>query len=260
LTAGFPCQPFSIIGAGLGFADTRGTLFFEIERILRDKRPYSFLLENVRQLTTHDKGRTLKVILAHLKELGYYVHWTVLNALDFGLPQKRERIFMVGFREDLAFSFPSAPLDDKILTLSDILESEETIPTIYFASSHIRKKRQVAVKDKKVFYPSVWHENKGGNISVLPYSCALRAGASFSYLLVNGCRRLTPREQLRLQGFPDTFQICGTESAVRRQTGNSVAIPVIKAIATKMLEAISKKEKRYRQLSLLQMETTLDGT
>lgn len=250
LTAGFPCQPFSIIGAGLGFADTRGTLFFEIERILRDRRPDSFLLENVRQLTTHDKGRTLKAILAHLKELGYYVHWAVLNALDFGLPQKRERIFMVGFREDLAFSFPSKPLDDKNLTLSDILESEETIASRYFASSHIRKKRQAAVKGKKVFYPSIWHENKGGNISVLPYSCALRAGASFSYLLVNGCRRLTPREQLRLQGFPDTFEIFGTESAVRRQTGNSVAVPVVRAIATKMIEAITRISSGLTQLTL----------
>ena len=97
LLAGFPCQSFSIMGKQLGFADTRGTLFFDIERILRAKRPSAFLLENVKQLTTHDKGRTLGVILSKLEQLGYHVHWKVLNALDFGLPQKRERIFIVGF-------------------------------------------------------------------------------------------------------------------------------------------------------------------
>ncbi len=239
LTAGFPCQPFSIIGEKLGFADTRGTLFFDIERILRHKRPHSFLLENVKQLATHDKRRTLAVILKKLDALGYYTHWAILNAQDFGLPQKRERIFIVGFQENYDFAFP-VQSTEKAVTLQDILEADDAIDERWLASDYIREKRQQAVRQKRVFYPSIWHENKGGNVSVLPFSCALRSGASFSYLLVNGERRLTPREQLRLQGFPEWFQINGTESQIRKQTGNSVAVPVVKAIAERMLKAIEQ--------------------
>ena len=210
LTAGFPCQPFSIIGQGLGFADTRGTLFFDIERILQAKTPQALLLENVKQFKTHDKGRTFAVVLKRLKALGYYVHSTVLNALDFGLPQKRERTFMVGFRQNLRFQFPTRPVDNVYKTLADILEADEKISQKYFASDYIREKRAKSVVGKQVFYPSIWHENKGGNIGVNNFSCALRAGASFNYLLVNGIRRPTPREQLRLQGFPEWFEVLGT--------------------------------------------------
>lgn len=239
LTAGFPCQPFSIIGQGLGFADTRGTVFFEIERILADKRPKAFLLENVKQLVSHDHGRTLQIILQKLKDIGYFVHWAVLNALDFGLPQKRERIFIVGFLENYHFSFPKKAHFFTPKKLADILENEEEIDPKYFASPDIRQKRLEAVQNKKLVYPAVWHENKGGNIGVHPFSCALRAGASFSYLLVNGERRLTPREQLRLQGFPETFQILGTETQIRRQIGNAVPVPVVQEIAFKMLQQLS---------------------
>lgn len=248
LTAGFPCQPFSIIGDKLGFADTRGTLFFEIERILRAKQPHAFLLENVKQLATHDSKRTITVILKTLRDLGYFVHWKVLNALDFGLPQKRERIFIVGFKENYAFEFPT--YQGHKLTLEDILESDDELDETWLASEYIRTKRWESVKEKKVFYPSIWHENKGGNVSVLPYSCALRAGASFSYLLVNGQRRLTPREQLRLQGFPDWFTITGKESQIRKQIGNSVPVPVVEAIAHRMIDTIRDGIMATEQLSL----------
>lgn len=240
LTAGFPCQPFSIIGDKLGFADTRGTLFFEIERILEAKRPHAFLLENVRQLTTHDKKRTFKVILRRLDDLGYSVHWKVLNALDFGLPQKRERVYIVGFRQNYDFRFPVSS-QNTARKLEDILEKDEDIADRWYASEYIQQRRKDAVQHKTVFYPSIWHENKGGNVSILDHSCALRAGASFSYLLVNGRRRLTPREQLRLQGFPDTFQITGTETQIRRQTGNSVPVPVVEAIAHQMVTAMRQQ-------------------
>ncbi len=248
LTAGFPCQPFSIIGDKLGFADIRGTLFFEIERILRAKRPHAILLENVKQLATHDNKRTLAVILKTLQDLGYYVHWKILNALDFGLPQKRERIFIVGFQENYAFEFPT--YKGKTQTLADILEPDDELDDAWLASDYIQSKRREAVKDKQVFFPSIWHENKSGNVSVLPYSCALRAGASFSYLLVNGKRRLTPREQLRLQGFPEWFEIRGTESQIRKQIGNSVPIPIVTAIAHQMIEAIRAGILKQEQLSL----------
>ena len=239
LLAGFPCQPFSIIGDKLGFTDTRGTLFFDIERILRDKRPRAFLLENVKQLKSHDKGRTLAVILQKLTDLGYHLHWKILNALDFGLPQKRERIFIAGFQEPYAFRFPQGTADRK--TLADILEPDENVDSHWLASEYIRTKRQASVQGKHVFYPSVWHENKGGNVSVLPFSCALRAGASFNYLLVNGRRRLTPREMLRLQGFTESFVIDGVETQIRKQIGNSVPVPVVTAIAHQMVKAMTEE-------------------
>ncbi len=239
LLAGFPCQPFSVIGNREGFADTRGTLFFNIEEILKEKKPYSFVLENVKQLRSHDKGRTFKVILQKLEELGYFVHHTVLNALDFGLPQKRERTIIVGFRENINFQFPK-PLGE-YPPLSEILISENEVDKKLFASQNILDKRQERLK-KEPFFPSIWHENKGGNISVLPYSCALRAGGSYNYLLVNGNRRLSERELLRLQGFPEDFKIVVSYTAMRKLTGNSVAIPVFEAVAKNMMEAMENKK------------------
>lgn len=236
LLAGFPCQPFSIIGSMQGFADTRGTLFFNIEEILRIKQPYAFLLENVKQLRTHDSGRTFQTILEKLEKLGYFVHHAILNALDFDLPQKRERIIIVGFKENIQFKFPQPKGLYKPLT--EILEPEQEIDKKLFASQDILDKRQNRLKVTP-FYPSVWHENKGGNISVLPFSCALRAGGSYNYLLVNGKRRLSSREMLRLQGFPENFKIVVSYAAMRKLTGNSVAVPVIKAVAEEMMVAIN---------------------
>ena len=235
LLAGFPCQPFSILGGKQGFEDTRGTLFFDIARILKQKQPNAFLLENVKQLRTHDKGRTFAIIQEHLSQLSYTTYHQVLNALDFGLPQKRERIFIVGFREPIAFDFPQGTGTYK--PLSEILEPDARAEPSLFASEHIRKSRREKCKVEP-FYPSIWHENKGGNISVLPFSCALRAGASYNYLLVNGVRRPSGRELLRLQGFPEDFQTVGGLMQLRKQVGNSVAIPVVDAIAEKMLQAL----------------------
>lgn len=242
LTGGFPCQAFSIIGNKLGFADTRGTLFFEMERILKAKQPKAFLLENVKQLVTHDKGRTFNVILDQLDKLGYYVHYKILNGLDFGVPQKRERIIIVGFRANYPFEFPKQGTDKK--ALENILEPDSLIDKKHFLSDYFRKKLQKKLKEQnKTNYmrPSVWHENKSGNIGIHPFSCALRANGSYNYVTVNGERRLTPREMLRLQGFPDTFKIVVPDTHVRKQAGNSVVIPKIEAVARAMVQAISQK-------------------
>lgn len=238
LLAGFPCQAFSIMGKMLGFADTRGTMFFEIERILKHHHTPYIMLENVKQLIGHDKGRTFKVILDHLHRLGYYVKWKVLNALDFGLPQKRERVIIVGFLDKSdyeAFNFDFTP---KPYNLADILEDDSRVDKSLFASDHIVRKRKERTLGKRVFFPSMWHENKSGNISVLDYSCALRTGASYNYLLVNGIRRPSSRELLRLQGFPDKFRIVVSHQDIRRQTGNSVAIPMIRMVAEKIVRII----------------------
>ena len=249
LLAGFPCQPFSIAGKGLGFADTRGTLFFNIEAILKAKQPEAFLLENVKRLTTHDNGNTFTVILDRLNKLGYTVYHKVLNSLDFGVPQKRERIYIVGFKKPIQFKFPKPLVYFK--PLAEILEKEENIPTSYFLSETMKQKRFSALKTIPP-KPSIWHENIGGNISPLPYSCALRAGGSYNYLVVNGERRLTSREMLRLQGFPDSFIINIPYSQARKVAGNSVSVPVIQAIAGEMIKALNEQRTaiKYKELNL----------
>lgn len=243
LLAGFPCQAFSIMGKMRGFSDTRGTMFFEIARILDFHKPNVILLENVKQLTTHSNGETFKTILQSLSQLGYHVKWRILNALDFGLPQKRERVLIVGFRdESLAAQF-DFEFNPQPYNLVNILEPDESVDKALFASDTIVKKRKERTIGKKIFYPSIWHENKAGNISVLDHSCALRTGASYNYLLVNGVRRPSSRELLRLQGFPESFKIVVSNTEIRRQTGNSVAIPMIRMVAHKIDRIINGKTK-----------------
>lgn len=229
LLAGFPCQPFSIIGQRKGFEDTRGTLFFEIARILEAKQPRTFLLENVKMLKGHNQGKTLSRILETLTELGYICDYRILNALDFGLPQKRERIFIVGYKKSCCFTWPVGSTE--MASLSSILERK--VSDEFYASEKIRQSRLSRCKSTEK--PTIWHENKSGNVSAHPYSCALRAGASYNYLLVNGKRRLTPREMLRLQGFPDSFEIVCNYSQTRKQAGNSLAVPVAKAILSNLI-------------------------
>lgn len=241
LLAGFPCQSFSIIGKMKGFEDTRGTMFYEIASILEKHQPDAILLENVKQLTTHNNGETFKTILRILSELGYYTKWKVLNALDFGLPQKRERVIIVGFLDSkkcdsFDFSFEKVPYN-----LSSILEKDENVDPSLFASQRICEKRKKKTEGKNIFYPSIWHENKAGNISICNYACALRTGASYNYLLVNGIRRPSSRELLRLQGFPDNFKIAVSHSEIRRQTGNSVAVPMIRMVAKKIDNILRKQ-------------------
>ncbi|GBU10351.1 cytosine-specific methyltransferase [Gammaproteobacteria bacterium] len=240
LFAGFPCQPFSIIGNRLGFDDIRGTLFFDIARILEEKSPPMFVLENVKQLSTHNKGHTLAAILEKLALLGYKVYWKVLNALDYGVPQKRERTIIVGFKDhSINFIFPEKQNKE---SLESILEQGANVDKKHFASAMIVAKRLESHKSK--FALAIWHENKSGNISSYPYSCALRAGASYNYLLVNGIRRFTSRELLRLQGFPDSFKIVCNDGQTRKQAGNAVPVTMIKAVIKEVLNGASKAKRQ----------------
>lgn len=224
LCAGFPCQPFSIIGDRKGMSDPRGALFFEIVRIAKAKRPAAIVLENVKQLVTLRAGQVVRRIAGDLQALGYHVDYRVLNALDFGLPQKRERVLIVATRKPFdGFPWPTGktPMEP----LAKVLEKKPDAR--HFASDKVRRARRAAHKSS--CRPGVWHENKGGNVSSHPFSCALRAGASHNYLLVNGERRLTPREMLRLQGFPEQFKIVCADSQTRKQAGNAVPVPLARA-------------------------------
>jgi DNA (cytosine-5)-methyltransferase 1 len=199
-------------------------------------------LENVKQLTTHDQGRTFAVILRSLENLGYYVHYKVLNGLDFGVPQKRERIMIVGFLENHPFEFPEKS-KRRPKKLADILEHDGSVDSRHFLSRYFKEKlRKKLIEQGKVRpeSPTVWHENMSGNISMKSYSCALRANGSFNYLLVNGERRLTPREMFRLQGFPDSYEIIVPDSQARKQAGNAVVVPQMEAMARAIVEALSK--------------------
>lgn len=246
LLGGFPCQAFSIIGKREGFAnETCGTLFFDIERILKEKRPPAFMLENVRNLTAHDGGKTFKVIYDHLTALGYHVHSKVLNALDYGVPQKRERIIIVGFQEDIPFSFPAPVPVAERKTLSDVLE--KIVDPKYYVKERIHKSRIERLSDKNYPRPYISHENIAGSVTPHPYSSALRAGASANYILVNDERRPTEREMLRIQGFPDTFKIVLSYGKIKKQCGNSVAVPVITAVAKAMIRALRNYEKKTRE-------------
>lgn len=241
LLGGFPCQAFSIIGKKEGFAnETCGTLFFEIERILKEKRPKAFLLENVKNLKSHDNGNTYKVIKSHLLNLGYNVYESVLNSLDYGVPQRRERIFIAGFLNNVRFSFPQPVPINQRKNLSDILE--KNVDKKYYVNPRIRESRLSRIKDKNYPKPYISHENMAGSVTPHPYSSCLRAGASANYILINDERRPTEREMLRIQGFPDTYKIVLPYGKIKKQCGNSVSVPVIAAIAREMIKSLKRFE------------------
>lgn len=243
LLAGFPCQPFSSAGLKKGFADTRGTLFFEIERIMRDKHPKAFLLENVKQLRSHDRGRTLKVILNHIDSLNYYVKCEILRAGDFGLPQNRERTYIVGFDknyfvlpDDYDFQFPT-PTYAKT-RLGDILEEDvgERYTLTDAIWSGFQKRKQNNINRGAGFGYCLFDEDS-------PYVSTLvaRYYKDGQEILVDqgdkkNPRKLTPRECARLQGFPDNFIIPVSNMQAYKQFGNSVAVPVVRAVAERIVE------------------------
>lgn len=245
LLAGFPCQPFSQSGLRRGFSDTRGTLFFDIARILKSKKPEVFLLENVKHLKGHDKGNTFKTIVQVLKDLDYTVHETVLRARDFGIPQNRERIYIVGFHnpsfdKKVPFSFPEPPYTPT--KLGDILENKVddkyTISDRLYAG-HIRRKKE-HLKKGNGFGFSLFNED-----STYTSTLSARYYKDGSEILIDqgpnkNPRKLTPRECARLQGFPEEFIIPVSNTQAYKQFGNSVPVPVVEAIAKQIINSIQE--------------------
>lgn len=259
LLGGFPCQAFSIAGRRAGFNDTRGTLFFEIARILKDKRPRAFILENVKGLVHHDKGKTLDVILQVLRnDLGYYVpDPALLNAKNFGLPQNRERIFIVGFRDIgdfIKFEYPrGSPVNSNI---SQILEKNKVSPKYYLSNvylSTLRKhKERHRLQGHGFGYEIISPEGVANTIViggmgkernlVKDWKCGSMTPVTKIKGEINGegIRRMTPREWARLQGFPDKFIIGVSDAAAYRQFANAVAVPVAEAVGRKVIESLEK--------------------
>ncbi len=233
LLAGFPCQAFSNAGLKKGFEDTRGTLFFDIARILKYHRPKAFLLENVKGLKGHNKGETLKTIIRVLNSLNYNLSIEVLNAKHFGLPQNRERIFIIGFKDVIDFQFPKAPMLNT--RLGDILHKNTsdkyTISNKIWSSHQKRKKR---AKAKGYGFGYSLFDRDASHTSTI----SARYYKDGSEILIKqkdkNPRMLSPREAARLQGFPDSFMIPVSKGQAYKQFGNSVSINVIRAIAKEM--------------------------
>ena len=239
LLAGFPCQPFSQAGLKKGFSDTRGTLFFDIERILIEKKPKAFLLENVKQLKGHEKGQTLKIILEHLRNAGYKVYFDVLKARDFGVPQNRERIFIVGFLDqEVDFKFPQPTNTETFVgsILENRVDEKYTISDKLW-EGHQRRKTQNKLNGKGFGY--------GLFNTSSPYTNTISARyyKDGSEILIEqkgkNPRKITPREAARLQGYPDSFEIPVSNAQAYRQFGNSVCVPVIAAIAKEIRNALN---------------------
>ena len=240
LVAGFPCQAFSHAGLKKGFQDTRGTLFFDIARILEHKKPEAFLLENVKGLKGHDKGRTLKIIIKTLNKLDYDIHPDVLNSKNFGLPQNRERYFIVGFKKVLKFYFPQS--QNKKTRLGTILHknaSRKLTISDKLWDSHQKRKQRNRGLGKGFGYSSF---NRDAEYTSTISARYYKDGSEILIEQKNkNPRMLSPREAARLQGFPENFKIVVSNLQAYKQFGNSVSVPVIREIAKEMLLSLNIK-------------------
>ncbi len=257
LCAGFPCQAFSIAGKRGGFEDTRGTLFFDVAQVIKKHKPKAFFLENVKGLRNHDKGKTLATILHTLRnDLGYYVpDPQIVNAKDFGVPQNRERIFIVGFLTEEAFKsfeYPKPPKNE--VSFADVKEEREVSVKYYLSTRYLQTLRAHKAR----------HESKGNGFgyAIVPddgiASAIVVGGMGRERNLVNddrlttfepithikgtvnreGIRKMTPREWARLQGYPDKYVIPVADASAYKQFGNSVAVPAIRATAKEIIDRL----------------------
>lgn len=265
LCAGFPCQPFSYAGRLEGFEDkTRGTLFFDILRIIKAKRPKMFLLENVKGLKSHKKGETMKTIIDSLENEGYYIHWEILDSHEFGVPQKRERWYCVGFDKDIHFEFPKGTNNKTVLR--DIVDQGLNDPKLRLSDFELDRIRhhfesdEIRVKHDNSKYDPNTKKGKYGVYSFLKpdktlrfhigdaaktqiqeaYYCSLDSVAPAIIVarepkLWDIERRLSVDECRKLQGFPDNFKLDVSDVQAKKELGNSVAVPVIEAIAKNMI-------------------------
>lgn len=262
LCAGFPCQPFSISGRQKGFSDTRGTMFFEICRIIKEKNPPIVVLENVKHLIYHDHGNTLKTIIQNLEDLGYTVNSKVLNALDFGVPQNRERILIIGSKSGIKFDFAKIKTQER-KRLVDFLDKEgnfeflkedsytllenpkQQLSGLIFAGYRNKSIRKVGIREGTEHLSRV-HKQPNRIYSVLgshPTLPSQEPSGRFFILLENGkVRKLTLNECWRIMGFPESYKKISSIAEQYKQLGNSVCVPMIAAVAEQIKEQLTKVE------------------
>ena len=262
MLAGFPCQAFSVAGYRQGFDDEkgRGNLYFELERIMEDKKPSVVLLENVKNLVGHDKGRTFSIIRNSMQSLGYEIHHKVMNACDYGdIPQNRERIYVVGFLDSGisdCFKFP-----DKVqleTTIGDIFDFEERVDDRYYyredAYMYPDLKREVTSNETVYQWRRKYvRENKSKLCPTLTANMGTGGHNVPLILTAHGIRKLTPKECFMIQGFDTTFELPDkvANSHLYKQAGNSVVVPVIRRIAKSIISAINLEEPISKDLGII---------
>lgn len=221
LVGGFPCQTFSVVGQRKGFEDPRGLLYREMVRILRDKKPTAFIAENVKGLVSVDKGRVYEKILSDCENAGYEVFPNVLNASQFGVPQKRERLFIVGVRHGLKTNFEFPAYDEKVVPLADVAEKNEDVDAKYYFSA----RAVVGLKKaNKAFNKGRAQDMSQPCNTISTHLAKVSLNGTDPVVLVkkDTYRRLTPREAARIQSFPDTFEFEGADSKQYIQIGNAI--------------------------------------
>lgn len=262
LCAGFPCQPFSISGKQYGFEDSRGTLFFDVARIVKEKRPKVVFLENVKNFATHDGGKTIRVVKNTMLELGYSFQFRVLNPINYGIPQKRERVYMVCFRNDIErelfvfpqpfklnrfvenFLLPDNEVRDLIVNRTDLVLNDK-VNINYNAPSTIRVGTVgKGGQGERIYSP------KGIAITL-----SANGGGVFAktggYLINGQTRRLHPRECARIMGFPDSFKLHPNMNQAYKQLGNSVVVDVLQLITQQISDALNHKYSGTKQLEMV---------
>lgn len=266
LCAGFPCQAFSISGKQLGFEDSRGTLFFEIARVTKYHKPKILFLENVSNFEKHDEQNTLKRVIKILESLNYKVYYKILNSSHFGVPQNRERIYILGFRKDILleeFNFPNPPMIP--IKLKDIVLDDFEIQEFIIKRNDVELKNKLIEADMFGNYPlepiRIGQVNKGGQgeriyhemghaITLSAYGGGIGAKTGL-YMINNKLRKLAPRECAKLQGFPDLFHIEKSNAQAYKQFGNSVTINVLQYIIIEIINSLNgRKEKQISSTRL----------
>lgn len=262
LCAGFPCQPFSISGKQYGFEDSRGTLFFDVARIVKEKRPKVVFLENVKNFATHDGGKTIRVVKNTMLELGYSFQFSVLNPINYGIPQKRERVYMVCFRNDVEresfvfpqpfklnrfvedFLLPDNEVRDLIVNRTDLVLNDK-VNINYNSPSTIRVGTVgKGGQGERIYSP------KGIAITLSAYGGGVFAKTG-GYLINGQTRRLHPRECARIMGFPDSFKLHPNMNQAYKQLGNSVVVDVLQLITQQISDALNHKYSGTNQLEMV---------
>ena len=251
LCAGFPCQAFSISGKQLGFEDSRGTLFFDVARIVKEKKPKVVFMENVKNFDSHERGNTHNVVRKIMEEMGYTFYFKILNSVNFGIPQKRERIYMVCFRNDLSiknFDFPKSIKLEKYVE-DYLITEEELVKNLYIDREDIYYN---GIEDNQYSNKTIrlGIVNKGGqgeriySTKGIAITFSANGGGIFSktggYLVNGKPRKLHPRECARLMGYPDSYKISESNNQAYKQLGNSVVIDVLQYISIEIANVLNE--------------------
>jgi len=251
LTGGFPCQSFSIVAQNpprLGYKDDKGKLFFEMVRILKEKLPKVFIAENVKGLLSANQKKAFPLIIQNFEKAGYNVTWKLLNSADFGVPQKRERVFIVGIRKDLSFHFifPQGQYSNNHIPLKKVLFDDDEIPQKYFFSE---RAVQGLLKSNKMMNKGRAQDPEKPCNTVGAHLAKVSLNSTDPVMLTKGkYRRFLPREVARIQSFPDNFKLVGSESAQYKALGNAIPPVLMWNITEEIISQVFDRKEQYTHI------------